>query len=108
MPVVVLRNPTREVSVDGATQPKVILRDLSIDPDTVLVIRGEDLLAREDVVAADDRIEIRPVISGGAANTAKCKRCKEKAVVELRRHNAAFCKDCFFHFFGEQVKRAIE
>jgi uncharacterized protein (TIGR00269 family) len=29
-------------------------------------------------------------------------------VLELRRHNAAFCKDCFLRFFREQVRRAIE
>lgn len=40
--------------------------------------------------------------------TAKCTRCKDKAVLELRRHNAAFCKECFLRFFREQVKRAIE
>jgi hypothetical protein len=32
----------------------------------VLVIRGEDLLTREDVIDDDDTVEIRPVISGGA------------------------------------------
>ena len=40
--------------------------------------------------------------------TAKCTRCRDKAVIELRRHNAAFCKPCFLHFFREQVKRAID
>jgi uncharacterized protein (TIGR00269 family) len=28
-------------------------------------------------------------------------------VIEVRRHNAAYCKDCFFHVFREQVKPAI-
>jgi tRNA-5-methyluridine54 2-sulfurtransferase len=108
MPRILLRNPRREVAVEGAKRVKVLLRDLDIDPDTVLVIRGEDLLTREDLVGADELIEIRPVISGGATNVTKCKRCKEPAKVELRRHNAAFCKDCFLRFFREQVKRAIE
>ena len=63
---VVLRNPRRELDVDAPKQVKVLLRDLDIDPETVLVIRGEDLLTREDYVRADDTIEIRPVISGGA------------------------------------------
>jgi uncharacterized protein (TIGR00269 family) len=105
---IVLRNPKREVVVETAKPVKVILRDLDLDPDAVLVIRGEDLLTREDIVHIDDEIEIRPVISGGAEHVTKCRRCKGRAVVELRRHNAAFCKDCFFHFFTEQVKRAIE
>lgn len=63
---VVVRNPRREIEVDAPKQVKVVLRDLDIDPETVLVIRGEDLLTREDVIASDDVIEIRPVISGGA------------------------------------------
>jgi uncharacterized protein (TIGR00269 family) len=28
-------------------------------------------------------------------------------VIEVRRHNAAYCKECFLHVFREQVKRAI-
>ena len=39
----------------------------------------------------------------------KCRRCKDpEVVIELRRHNAAFCKDCFLHHTREQVKRTIE
>ncbi len=105
---VLLRNPRREVEIVAPKQVKVVLRELNIDPETVLVIRGEDLLTREDVVAADDRIEIRPVISGGSENTTKCRRCGEKAAIELRRHNTAFCRDCFIYFFREQTRRAIE
>jgi uncharacterized protein (TIGR00269 family) len=37
----------------------------------------------------------------------KCKRCGGGAVVELRRHNAAFCDDCFVHHVTEQVRRSI-
>jgi tRNA-5-methyluridine54 2-sulfurtransferase len=29
-------------------------------------------------------------------------------VIEVRRHNAAFCAGCFIHHFHEQVKRAIK
>jgi sulfur carrier protein len=64
---VVVRSPRREIEVDAPKQVKTVLRDLDIDPETVLVIRGEDLLTREDMIRADDVIEIRPVISGGAA-----------------------------------------
>jgi len=38
----------------------------------------------------------------------KCKRCRGPAVVEIRRHNAAFCQPCFEHHVVEQVKRAIK
>ena len=86
-----------------------VLGELGIDPDTVLVIRERELLLREDRVRDADVIEVRPVISGGAGATRmRCRRCKASAVVELRRHNAAFCRDCFLRHVREQVKRAIE
>jgi tRNA-5-methyluridine54 2-sulfurtransferase len=37
----------------------------------------------------------------------KCKPCGAQAVIELRRHRAAFCRDCFLHHCREQVRRAI-
>ena len=38
----------------------------------------------------------------------KCTRCRESAVIEVRRHNAAYCSACFVHVFGGQVERAID
>src|SRR5438552_11710731 len=38
----------------------------------------------------------------------KCKRCRSKAEVNVRQHNAAFCRPCFIFFFQRQVQRAIE
>lgn len=104
-----LRNPDRDVETAGDRKVGDILAELSIDPDTVLVIRGRDLLTREDRVEADDVIEVRPVISGGAGPPGpRCRRCRGPAVVEIRRHNAAFCRDCFAHHVREQVRRAIK
>src|SRR3954468_17691433 len=37
----------------------------------------------------------------------RCRRCRQPPVIELRRHNAAFCRDCFLHHCREQVKRTI-
>jgi tRNA-5-methyluridine54 2-sulfurtransferase len=37
----------------------------------------------------------------------KCKPCGEPAVIEIRRHRAAFCRGCFLHHCHEQVRRAI-
>jgi uncharacterized protein (TIGR00269 family) len=37
----------------------------------------------------------------------RCGRCGAKPIIELRRHNVAFCKDCFVHYFRQQVARAI-
>ena len=37
----------------------------------------------------------------------KCRTCRGPAVVDVRRHNAAFCRDHFFQHCEEQVRRAI-
>src|SRR5712691_1870575 len=37
----------------------------------------------------------------------KCRKCGEPAVLELRRHNAAFCAPDFLEFFRNQVREAI-
>jgi uncharacterized protein (TIGR00269 family) len=103
-----LRNPDREVELAGGRKIHDVLGELGINPDSVLVIRERELLTREDRVGETDVIEIRPVISGGAGNRMKCRRCKAPAVVEIRRHNAAFCAECFLRHVREQVKRAIE
>jgi uncharacterized protein (TIGR00269 family) len=38
----------------------------------------------------------------------RCRRCAGAAVIELRRHNAAYCTDCFLHVFRGQVVKAID
>jgi len=38
----------------------------------------------------------------------KCRRCRAPALIDVRRHNAAFCADCFTHHCREQVRRAID
>jgi tRNA-5-methyluridine54 2-sulfurtransferase len=38
----------------------------------------------------------------------KCGRCRVPAVIEVRRHNESYCRDCFVRHCGEQVRRAIE
>ena len=38
----------------------------------------------------------------------RCRRCREPAVIEIRRHNAGFCRDCFLHHCREQVRKAID
>jgi len=37
----------------------------------------------------------------------RCTRCRAKAEVQLRAHNAAFCRACFLLVFRRQVERAI-
>ncbi len=62
---VVLRNPRRELDIEGDASVKDVLRRLDIIPETVLVIREGELLLKTDRVADSDTIELRPVISGG-------------------------------------------
>jgi sulfur carrier protein ThiS len=58
---VVLRNQGREVELSGRRRVRELLAELGVLPETVLVIRGRDLLTIDEVV------ELRPVISGGRA-----------------------------------------
>ena len=62
---VVLRNQEREVELHGRRRVRELLAELGVLPETVLVIRGRDLLTIDEVVAEDDVVELRPVISGG-------------------------------------------
>jgi tRNA-5-methyluridine54 2-sulfurtransferase len=38
----------------------------------------------------------------------KCRVCREPAIIDIRRHNAGFCRDCFLRHCHEQVRRAID
>jgi uncharacterized protein (TIGR00269 family) len=38
----------------------------------------------------------------------KCTRCKAKAEVHLRAHNAGFCRPCYVGYFRRHVERAID
>jgi uncharacterized protein (TIGR00269 family) len=106
---VLMRNPDREVEVRGPRRVRELLSELAIDPDTVLVIRDRTLVMREEHLEDADLVEIRPVISGGSRGSpTKCKRCRGAAMVEIRRHNAAFCRDCFIHHIRQQVERTIK
>jgi sulfur carrier protein len=62
---VVIRNQGREVELSGRRRVREVLAEVGILPETVLVIRGRDLLTIDEVVAEDDVVELRPVISGG-------------------------------------------
>ena len=38
----------------------------------------------------------------------KCRVCRAPAVLDIRRHNAAFCRDHFVKHCAEQVRRSIK
>ena len=64
---VLLRNPKREVDVQGPMRVHALLERLDLHRDTVLVIVGDTLVPGDALLDDADRVEIRPVISGGAA-----------------------------------------
>jgi sulfur carrier protein len=63
---VLLRNPKREIEVDGPVRVSALLARLDLNRESVLVIKGDTLVPGDDLLENDDQIEIRPVISGGA------------------------------------------
>ena len=68
MPIVVMRFPKRqEVELPGRRQVADALRELGVAPETVLVIKGNQLLTRDAWLEEGDRVEVRPVMSGGSA-----------------------------------------
>jgi len=64
---VLLRNPLRELDVSGPVSVTALLARLELNRESVLVIRGDTLIPGDAVLADEDEVEIRPVISGGAA-----------------------------------------
>ena len=64
---VLLRNPRREVEVDGPIRVVALLDRLELNRESVLVLRGDTLVPGDALLEDTDSIEIRPVISGGAA-----------------------------------------
>ena len=62
-----LRNPRRELELAGPLRVHALLDRLDIHRETVLVIRGDTLVPGDELLADTDTVEIRPVISGGAA-----------------------------------------
>lgn len=64
---VLLRNPRRELDVDGPVRVSALLDRLELNRESVLVIRNETLVPGDAVLEDADTVEIRPVISGGAS-----------------------------------------
>ena len=62
---VLLRNPTREIEIDGRRRVHALLVELGLNRESHLVIRNGTLVPGDGELSVDDVIEIRPVISGG-------------------------------------------
>ncbi|MER3461069.1 MAG: thiamine biosynthesis protein ThiS [candidate division GAL15 bacterium] len=60
-----IRHQRRELELVGVRTVQELLERLQLNPETVLVLRGSELLTREARLAEDDEVEVRPVVSGG-------------------------------------------
>lgn len=65
--LVKMRNPKREVEMSGGRTVNRLLDDLDLVRESHLVICNGTLVPGDARLDEDDVIEIRPVISGGAA-----------------------------------------
>lgn len=65
--IVRLRNPSRTVQLQGGRSVAKLLNELGVNRETVLVVRNGTLVPGDGFLEDADEVEIRPVISGGAA-----------------------------------------
>lgn len=63
---VIIRRPRREMELPGSRRVRDLLHELRINPETVLVVRGGDLLTPDEVIREGETIEVIPAISGGS------------------------------------------
>jgi sulfur carrier protein len=64
---IILRNPRRELDLRGPIRVHALLAQLDVNPESVLVLRGDTLATGDELLDDADVVELRPVISGGAA-----------------------------------------
>lgn len=62
---VLLRNPRRELELEGARRVHALLDQLSLNRESHLVICDGTLVPGDALLPADAVVEVRPVISGG-------------------------------------------
>ena len=61
-----LRNPSRTMELEGPMAVTALLARLSLNRESVLVIRDGTLVPGDAMLADSDRVEIRSIISGGS------------------------------------------
>lgn len=63
--IVRLRQPKREITVEGISTVNRLLDSLDLNRESFLVIRNGTLVPGDGHLDDDDTIEVRPVVSGG-------------------------------------------
>ena len=100
---VVLRNPRREVDVAGPLGVQALLDRLELNRESVLVIVDGTLVPATPCWPRASTVEVRPGdLRRGPTAAMKCRACRQPAVVDIRRHNAAFCAPCFLRTAGSR------
>jgi len=65
--IVKLRNPSRELSMEGPMSVTKLLGRLHLNRESVLLVRNDTLVPGDAMLDDVDVVEIRPVISGGVS-----------------------------------------
>ena len=65
--IVRLRNPSRELTFRGPMSVTKLMNQLSLNRESVLLVRNDTLVPGDAMLDDADVVEVRPVISGGAA-----------------------------------------
>ncbi|HLU54168.1 MAG TPA: MoaD/ThiS family protein [Pseudonocardia sp.] len=60
-----LHNPRREVEIPGPLRASDLCKQLGLNRESVLLIRGDELVTGDALLEEGDTVEARPVISGG-------------------------------------------
>ena len=63
----VLRNPRREITMAGPLRVDALIGRLALNRESVLVIVDGTLVPGDALLPDEVTVEIRPVVSGGAA-----------------------------------------
>lgn len=63
---VLLRNPAREIDVDGPVEVSVLLRRLGLNRESHLVVEDGQLVPGDKMLGKSAIVEVRSVISGGS------------------------------------------
>jgi sulfur carrier protein len=65
---VTVHHPKKSLEIKGPKRVSGLLKELGVVPETVLVIRGDELVTEDETLRDEDVVEIRPVISGGTVD----------------------------------------